>query len=169
MSQYSSLRLYEIPAAVRRLDDEVIAADGELSADLEARLDSLDININEKFDAIAALIREREARQATLKGEADRLAAAAAVEGRVADRLKAYALATLEAMGRDKVDGARFCVRSQRNGRPSISWAGPMSELPLSFLRVVESLDGDAAYRAHKAGTLPDGFLVVTGKHLRIS
>jgi hypothetical protein len=72
-------------------------------------------------------------------------------------------------MGRDRVDGARFRVRAQQNGRPSIAWAGPLSDLPNEFLRVEESLDGDAAYRAYRAGTLPDGFAVTTGKHLRIS
>ena len=161
------LHLYEIPEALRRIDDEIAAAGGELSPELAERLDELDMNIADKFDALAALVREREARSIAIWHEAARLKEAAVAEDNAAERLKDYAVRSLTALGRDKVEGVRFKVAVRRNSRPAIRWAGPGGPPP-GFVRSVETLDGQAAYDAYRENRLPDGFIAVIGKHLSI-
>jgi chromosome segregation ATPase len=163
------LKLYELPGAFRALEDEIDRRDGELDENLEARLDELELTLEEKADAIAALVREAEAEAIGVKVEQDRLAARRQTAERRAARLKAYLHDTLVTLGRDKVQGQRFRLRVQRNGVPTIRWIRDLDELPESLKRITVTLDGTAAHDAYKAGQLPDGFDVSFGTHLRIS
>lgn len=162
------LKLYQLPAALAELDALIDALDGELPEDLEARLDALELNLEEKADAVCALARQAEAEAAFFADELARLdGRRRAAAGRAAG-LKAYLHRTLTALGRDRVETPRFRARVQKNGTPSVRWAGP-GDVPDGFARVTVELDGRAALAAHKAGTLPEGFTVEYGTHLRIS
>ena len=73
----------------------------------------------------------------------------------------------LQRVNQTKVVTPLAVVRIQKNSRPSIQW--PEGGLiPEAFQRVTVTLDGAKAYDAFKAGTLPKGFEVEHGSHLRI-
>jgi hypothetical protein len=164
----ATLTLYQLPEAFAELLDEIEANEGEMPPDLEARLDSLNLNLAERAEAAAMVIRQAEARAKFFGGEKDWYAARERSQQALAARVKAYLQATLEALGQDRVETPRFKIRLQSNSRPAIRWAGAFSDLPEPYRRVSVSLDGEAAYLAWRAGGLPEGFAVETGRHLRI-
>lgn len=164
-----SLKLYELPPAFAVLDSEIEAADGELSEALEGRLEALEATLEDRVDAVAVLVRQADLEASGYQAEIERLTARRRVAENRRDRLKAYLKRTLETLGRDRVNTARFSVRIQRNSAPSIRWGGSPNTIPEEFARVTVDLDGVKARRAWEAGELPDGFDVVLGTHLRIS
>ncbi len=169
MSASNRLRLYELPAAFRELDGLIDAMDGELPDDVGERLDALEATLEERTDAVCGLVREATVEADGYGAEIARLQALRIVAGNRAARLKTYLHGTLEALGRDRVDTGRFKVRVQRNSAASIRWTGDPDDLPDNLKRVTVELDGRAAQLALKSGTLPDGFEVSIGTHLRIS
>jgi hypothetical protein len=163
------MRLYELPAAFRQVDDVIAEMGGELSPELEQYLDSLVATLEDKTDNICALIRERNAQGDALKAEADFFAAKARAAHNVAERLKDYLKTNLEKAGRLRMAGTRFTARVQKNGVPTITWTGA-GDPPDEFCRVMIELDGKSVQESYRSkGWLPEGFSVVHGTHLRIA
>lgn len=163
------MHLYEIADEWRSIDQAIDAMDGELTPEIEARMDELAAALPETVDAVAKLIRERDAEAATYQTEAQRFTAKAKACQATVERLKSYLHHHLNALGLDKVKGTLFKVSIVKNSRPSIKWTGRPEAIPDAFRRVSVDLDGAAAYAAWKAGTLPDGFDVDHGSHPRIT
>jgi hypothetical protein len=116
------------------------------------------------------MIRTLETQAAVAMAEQDRLGKLISARVKAAHRLKDWLKINLERLGMAKVETGIFCVKIQRNGRPSITFDGNLEDLPFQYRRITVSLDGDAAYRRWKAGDeLPDGFQVITGTQLRIT
>lgn len=97
-----------------------------------------------------------------------RLKQRAEAKENAAKRLKADLLAVMQATNIPKLDVgiAKLCV--QQASRPSIRWLDESRPPPVGLAKVTVTLDGEAAYQAHKAGTLPDGFEVKHSKYLSI-
>lgn len=164
----SVLHLYELPDAFDAIEAELLENGGELTPELEARLEALEGTLETKAERICRVIRNNDASAKAFKDEMDRLGAHRQTHENVVKRLKGYLQSVLTRMGRDKLAAGMFKVAIQNNSRPSITWTGSMEDLPPGFKRVRIEMDGDAAYDAHRAAALPEGFEVVTGKHLRI-
>src|SRR5271169_6659542 len=115
------MKLYEISADIERLlsQDE----DGELPPDVAKQLDLLQVQLDEKADAICRFRAGLVAEAAAYKAEAERLEARAKSFERHADWLKAYLMNTMERLGLDKIKTELFSLRIQKNSRPSISLA----------------------------------------------
>ena len=161
--------LYALPVAFEAIETEIDQADGELSADLETRLDALETNLEEKTEAIAILIRRAESEEAVYQAEVDRLTMARNVARNRKDRLKLYLLTTLQTLGRDHVATRLFKVRIQKNSAPSVRWVGE-GLFPTQYQRVKIELDATAVLRDWRAGVaLPDDLVVAVGHHLRIT
>lgn len=161
------MRLYELPAEVRRIDDLLTESEGELTPEIEAALAALEIEKTAKVDAIGALITESLSESGGIIAEMERLKTRASrLAGRAAN-LKAYLHRNMDAMGDQKIKGRLFTASVCKNSAPSIRWGGE-GEIPRAFRRTVIELDGGAAREAWKAGELPDGFVVTVGTHLRI-
>ena len=165
----AALRLYDLPGEFAAIEREIDESDGELSPDLEARIDALELTLEAKADAIAGLIRSADAESEAVDLEVQRLTARRNAARNRATRLKQYLHDTLDRLGRDRVEGRRFKVRLQRNGSPSIRWTRLPDDLPPEFRRVTIEPDGKAALAAYKAGELPEGFEATVGRHVRIS
>ena len=161
------MRLYELPEALRALDEEIEANGGELTPELEARLDELAGNSAELVDRVCALIREHVHKAGVEYEEAAYFHRKAKASEAVANRLKRYLSDTMARVGYDRLEGDRFKVRIQKNGTPSIKWEG-FGDIPTEFARVSVELDGTKAREAWKNGTLPLGFTVQVGTHVRI-
>lgn len=163
-----NLRLWELADAVVEIGAELMDAGGELSPELEARLDAIDASFEGKVERVALYIRELEVTADAAAAEAKRLAAMAAARGGAAKRLKEYLKQNLERTGKQRVETDRVRLRLQKNSRPSITWARSIDDLPERYARITVALDGQRAYDDWKAGELPSSFTVETGTHLRI-
>ncbi len=160
------MKLYEIQSEIAAL----LAAtdDGELPPDAEARLDGLQMQLEEKADNICRLIRQREAEQAGYAEEADRLIRLADAARRDYERLKDYLRRTLTGLGLKRLDTALFKLSACKNSQPSVLLADS-AEVPPQYSRVKVELDRKAVVEAWRDGlTLPEGLTVEVGEHLRI-
>lgn len=164
-----TMSLYDLTAEWLEIEDLLIENGGELTAELEERLAAVQGGIEERTDAICAVVQRLTRAAEAAKAEADRLTALARSRQNSADRLKRYLLDRLTDIGREKVETNRFVVRVQQNGRPSIAWELDPELLPAELQRVTVALDGTAAYERWKRGEpLPPGMEVTVGRHLRI-
>lgn len=155
------MRLYEIASEIAAICDGE-----ELPPDLEARLDSLAVDLDAKADACCRLIRENESEAKRFKDEAERLADIADGLASRATRLKAYVHQCLVLAGMRKLDTELFRLSICKNSRPSIRCEG---EIPEPYQRMVVSLDSQRAYEDWKNGVpLPAEIEVAQGEHLRI-
>jgi hypothetical protein len=155
-------------------DLEVIAGEiaengGELTPELEARLDALDGAFEAKVERVALASRTYAAHAEAAKTEEARLAAIRkSLEGR-ADALKRYLLGAMRRTGTLKVETPRARVRVQKNGQPTITWTRSLDELPEAYRRVTVAPDVAMARDTLRAGgDPPDGFAVDYGFHVRI-
>jgi hypothetical protein len=164
----SVLHLYELPAAFDEIDRLIEDLDGELPLDLERMLDALELNLESKAEGVAVLIREAEAEAEAFKAEIDRLRSLHRASENRGAGLRAYLHSTMEAMGRTKIATPRFKLSVQRNGTPTIRWPGEPETIPAELKRIRVELDGQAAIEAYRSGSLPEGFDVHVGTHLRI-
>lgn len=162
------MRLHEIPAACRAIDQMLEESGGEVTPDVQEILDRIDHEVESKVDWIGTLVLEHQAKAEAYKAEADRLAAQRRLHERCVERLKSLLKATLEACGQDKAEGKFFKASLQRAGRPGITWEGDPGAVPDGFRRVAVTPDLDAAHEAFDQGCLPDGFVARFTTSLRI-
>lgn len=166
----NALKLWEVGDELNEIAIQIMEAEGEMTPEIEARLDALEGAFEDKIERIALKVRELEANETAAKAEADRLTAMTRAFGKAAERLKGYALFEMTRVGKDRIETNRAKVRIQKNGRPSIRWTLDPSEAPEAYRTVKIGVNTQAAYEAWKdGGTLPDGFTVETGTHLRIA
>lgn len=165
----TTLRLYEVGAELEAVVEELIEGGGELTPELETRLDEWTAAFHDKAERVALYIQNLQGLAKAAKQEADRLKELASVRQNAADRLKAYLQGEMEATGERKIETPRANLWLQKNGRPSIRWMRNVEEIPAPFKRVKVELDGNAAYEEYRTGgELPEGFEVEVGHHLRI-
>ena len=164
----STLRLYELADAYERIAEALIENGGELTAELAVDLDAIEGAFEAKVERVALYVRNLLATADAADAEAARLAVLARSRRQAADGLKGYLMAQLDRVEKPKVETPLIVVRIQKNSRPSIQWPDTLP-IPEGYQRVTVSLDGQKAYSDWKAGTLPSGFVVEQGRHLRIS
>jgi len=167
----SKLRLWEIASELDVIGELIADAGGELSPDMEARLDAMEGALEEKVERIALFVRECEANEKAAAFEVERLQAIGKSFERKAAGLKGYLHRHLQRIGKTKVETARARVRVQQNSRPSIRWMST-DQPPAPYLKTqtVTTTDTALAYEEWKAGNeLPAGFVVEQGSHLRIT
>lgn len=178
------MKLYEITAARDVLDTWLAESDGELTPELEAMLDELDGQAEEKIERVALYIRERLANAEAVKVEAQRLAGIQKREEKAAESLMGYLKAQMERLGKTKVNGLLATIAIQNNSQPSMVHGLTSDDLALHFAGKVENskveqfvreipasyvIDRDAVLLAWKAGdTMPAEISVQKGTHLRI-
>lgn len=164
------MNLYDLSDQFAELDACFEENGGELTPELEARLEALQGTREQKIDGLCYVIRNRQARAEARKAEAERFSKLAKVDQNTADRLKRYLLGWLQFMGTKRVETDTFVVREQTNGRPTVIVGIEDEDLPEQF-RLQEWKANVAALREaweKDPDSLPAGVEVVTGSHLRI-
>ena len=164
----ATLKLYELADAYERIAEALIENGGELTPELSAELDAIEGAFEAKVERVALYVRNLLATAEAADAEAARLAALARTRRQGAEGLKGYLMAQLDRVEKPKVETPLVVVRIQKNSRPSIQWPDTQA-IPEAYQRVTVSLDGQKVYQDWKAGTLPSGFVVEQGRHLRIS
>lgn len=149
------------------LADDLADAGGEITPAIAAELDALPLSVATS-DGIIDMIRSAEAEELDAKALAAPHVARARAAALRAENLKSYLQRRMEAEGVDKLSGPRHQCRLQDNPGPKITWPGAPATIPYPFQRTKVELDPNAAKAAYYQGTLPDGFVVETGRHLRI-
>lgn len=171
MEAAKRLALWEISDALTEIGEKIADGGGELTPELEAQLDAMEGAFEEKAERIALFVKECEANAVAAHMEATRLSAIARHFETKASGLKDYLLAAMNRSGRTSVKTHRARIWTQKNGRPSIRYAGNIDALPPEYIRTktMREVDTQYAYVEHQAGAkLPDGFIVDHGTHLRI-
>ena len=168
--------LYVLANAYEALGQRLLEAEGELTPELSVLWDTLDTEILQKVENTALYIRNLDATAKAEEEEAQRFRTRAKTKRAAAESLKAYLKLHLERMGRDRIETMRVKARIQKNSRPSIRWTGDINKCPVEFIRVTVDLDGTKSYDHWKGSgtddktrTLPEGFQVDRGTHLRLS
>jgi hypothetical protein len=115
-ANHSSLTLYEISKEGAFIQDCLIDSEGELSPEIESRLDALMISGSDKLEAAAMVVRNLEVTQEACKAEAKRLSERAKAFEANVDRLKARMVVALDAAFNGKVKTDRFTLWTQKAG-----------------------------------------------------
>ena len=95
----NSLRLYELPDAIREIEAEIIEAEGEITDDIADRLDHLEGEFERKAEYLALLSREARAEAKAVKEEEDRLKARRTAAENREKRIKDYLLFSMQKLG----------------------------------------------------------------------
>jgi hypothetical protein len=169
-----TLSLYALSAEWLALEADLIAAQGEETPELAARLASLGDLVGEKCDAYRAVCLKFELHAANCQAEADRLRSMAVVADNTVKRLKANLLRYMEFRGVDQVQGTIWKAAKQRNSVQPLVVHSPPNDLPRLFQRVTIEPDTQALRAAaDEAGKVvaEDGTLLAelqpAGHHLR--
>jgi hypothetical protein len=167
----SSLTLYDLCEEASALDALVGMDDGEWTEEAEALHTPLMQALVEKADGFGGYVRDLEQRAAVIQQEEERLAARRKrIEARI-QWMKSYAVASLTAANRTKLEGTLFTLSLQKNP-PSVHVTVLPDALPAEFVRVIPERrepDKKALLDALKAGaTIPGAELSPTTHHLRI-
>jgi hypothetical protein len=166
----AALHLYELVDEQLALDALVGMEEGEWTPEIEELAQELTAKLVAKADGYCSYYRSVEAACAAMQAEERRLAARRkARENRLA-RLKAYADAELQRMGRDKVEGSLFTLARQRS-KAQVSVECTVDALPPEFVRVVPEErhpDKQALYAALQAGAEVPGVQLVPQFVVRI-
>lgn len=163
------MKLYEIPASIRAVEDEIADQGGELTTELERRLTRLEAEFERKVEYLALLIREADVEAAAYKIEENRLRERRrAAENRAAN-LKRYIQTQMVLSGIRRVKGDYCSVSIAKNSRPSVTWTGEPEQIPEHLRRIKVEIDSTAVLQAQSAGeALPDQLVIEHGEHLRI-
>lgn len=168
----ASMKLWEITDELAEIGALLSEAEGELTPELEQRLDAMSGAFDGKVESIALFVRHSKLEAEKAKAEKDRLAAIEKFHARQADGLLTYLLRCMTAAGVTSVDTHRARVRVQKSGTPRVTFAGDVDELPQAFVRIIpekHELDRGAVTEAFRAGKeLPDGIRVEFSQFVRI-
>lgn len=176
----TTLKLYEATEAlgiVRAWVDEhaeqLLAADGELPAELAALLDQAEGDFVTKVERVGLYVRELLATAGAVTAEVERLQHRADTLTRTAEGLKDYLKIQLTVAERLKVETPRLTASVVRNSSPTCVALPDAATLPDRFVRQLPppppEPDKAALVAAFRAGeTLPDGVVFETRTHLRL-
>lgn len=165
----ATLRLYDIVDQLAEIEAQLEENGGELTPEIETRLDSLEADFEAKVERICGWRANLVATAKAYQEEADRLAARAKTLARTADGLRRYLQVQLERAGRTKLEAGTWRLAIQPNSQPSVIVTVEPDRLPECFRRVTVDVDRRSLLDAVKAGgNLPAGVVVTRGHHLRI-
>lgn len=169
--------LYELTDALREIGIRLEEAEGELTPELEAEFDGLQLAVDDKIEKVALYIREQLASADAVKSEEDRLQKLRHTRVNAASNLRAYLLRCMQGVGKERVKGSLVEVSLHLNP-PGVD--GELSESQLADLatrepqlvkRVPEALvlDRRAVLALVRAGNpAPDGLTITRETSVRI-
>lgn len=161
--------LYELSTELATINDEIISADGELTPDLEARLDSVALDFRAKSQGIAKWTLDIAGVESMIETEIARLQRKKKVAENLRTRLMAYIKGCMEQADVPKIESPTITLRIQKNP-PSVEILAE-DQLPAKFIRIkqITELDKTGMLTALKNGEdVPGARLVTERTHLRI-
>lgn len=149
-----TLKLYEITEQRRAILDEIADAEGEVTPELEVRLDACDGSYTEKVDSVAAFATELAREVEAIGAEIDRLERRRRSRKSKVDWLRGYLLRCLQSAGFRKVESDRFSVSLRKSSHVVVE---DEAALPSMFIRekLTRTVDKTAIRNALKSGEVP--------------
>ena len=153
------MTIYEIDQAIiDALENAVDPETGEISEDVAAALEALDMQRNEKLENIACYIKDLEAEAKAIRDEEKALAARRKTTERKTERLKDY---LAWALNGEKFKSPRCAVSFRKSTAVEIA-PDALTYLPEQFLRFKDpEADKTAIKDALKAGEIIEGCKLV--------
>jgi hypothetical protein len=149
------MKLYELPMEYAVLDSALVENAGELTPELEKRLDDFLRSGKDKIEAGVMVMRGLEMEVKACKEEAKRLTERAASIENNAERLKALILYALDGAFGGKVRTGLFTIWGQTSAAQIAVEVAPsvdLARLPEAYVRVHRELAKDAIKEAVKRG-----------------
>ena len=162
------MQLYKHTNDYLRVLLDIEEAEGELSAETEARLNAIEGAFEAKVEYVAKIIKERLADSAKFAVESARMSHQSHIADAQARWLKDYLKGELRRVGRDRVEGELLKVALQ-NSPPSCTVDD--AALPTEWCRMIPARmepDKKAIIDALKAGQEIPGAALVQDQHIRI-
>lgn len=162
------MRLYEIPIEADKIEEELHENLGELTPELQARIEDFLAQGKAKIEAAAIVVKSMEADAEVCKAEAKRLVERGARLALAAEKLQNLMLFAVDQGFAGKVKTARFTIWGQNAGaqtrvdlKPGMDINAVMARFP-EYIRVATpELNLIALKDAIKAGVvLPDDFTI---------
>jgi hypothetical protein len=97
-------KLYELSSELATINDEIITADGEITPDLEARLDSVNLALTEKATGLRKWLATIEGDDGAIEAEVKRLQRIKKQGDNLRERLKAYIKLNMEIADKKKIE-----------------------------------------------------------------
>jgi hypothetical protein len=161
--------LYELSTELATINDEIISADGELTPDLEARLDSVALDFRAKSQGIAKWTLDIAGVESMIENEIARLQRKKKVAENLRTRLLAYIKGCMEQADVQKIESPTVTLRIQKNP-PSVEILAE-DQIPACFIKIKQTVELDkiGILATLKDGENVPGTRLVTDKtHLRI-
>jgi hypothetical protein len=162
-------RLYELSTELATINDKIISADGEITPDLEAQLDSVALDFRVKSQNIAKWTLDIAGTEAMIQAEIERLQRKKKVAENLRTRLATYVKACMEQADVPKIESPTITLRLQKNP-PSVEIVAE-DKIPAKFVRIkqVTEINKTEILTALKSGEDVPGTRLITEKtHLRI-
>ncbi len=165
-----SNNLYEISTELARINDELFEAGGELTDELEKRLDGSTLDFKAKVENIGKWVLNLSSREEALDKELTRLTARKRAIENLQKRLKEYVKTCMEMTGTNKLEYTAMTIAIQKN--PAAVEIQDEKSIPAKFLTIIPEqkvVDKKAVLAALKAGESVSGAVLADNKtHLRI-
>ena len=162
------LGLYDLAGSLSLIDQYLEEADGVLTPEIEAALESLQGAFTTKVDYVCLLRQNALAEADMCADESKRLKKRADSANRKAESLRQFLHGAFIKAGETKIRTARWTVYIQ-SSPASIRWTRRVDELPPDYRRIKIEPNIERAHLDMKAGQdLPDGFVIEHSTHLRI-
>ena len=163
------MKLYQITESMRTLLESCDPETGVLTEEQLAEFEKLEGNLDDKLDAICAMISEWNAEEEVARAEGKRLYELASARKSRSERLKAYAIKWLMAANIRRHSTGRFEVVIQNNSNPSADCIVEPEMLDKEFRRVTIEPNKQKAVEYFKLHDKPpEGFKIWRGVHMRI-
>jgi hypothetical protein len=130
------IQLYTVTDEYIAILAELEESEGELSPEVEDRLDALDAEFTDRVENVCALVKSLDAEAKAIKDEEARLAARRKARENGARRLKEYLYRAMMDFGRRKVAGIRFTASIQAHP-PKTVLDVPEDDVPAQWVKVV--------------------------------
>tara|TARA_Y100000361_G_scaffold153143_1_gene174237 strand:+ start:553 stop:1068 length:516 start_codon:yes stop_codon:yes gene_type:complete len=160
-------KLWEISEGMRRVAADIEASEGELTEEIEAKIELLNMDWEHKVEACCHVMDEIQSRHDVLKAHVDRLASAMKSLKRSKESLKDYVHRQHELAGKKKTITSTYVVTLQNNSMPSVL-VSQFDQLPDDYRKIKESADTKKIRASIEAGEVVPGAHLEYGTHIRM-
>jgi hypothetical protein len=164
-----SIKLYDLTEDLKRIEDQIIDAGGEVTEELEQALESSSLAVKDKTTGIMSWVRNLDADVSVVDMEIKRLSAIKKARQNLQKRLKDYIKMCMEGAKLLKVDTPLGTLAIQKNP-PSVEVVDEDKvPAPYVIIKQTSSIDKVTALADLKAGKEIEGLRLITDKtNLRV-